>query len=244
MANPSFYLTTLNEIIKQTFYSASDYDFIKTLTGIKRKEYMKIKKELSSERIYFKHLAYRYYQVRGKEISLFRYEKWNKLIYYLIRAKKPEIIVETGVFDGITTSFFLKALEKNNKGHLYSIDLPAYNTIDGSTHRMDFTTLPRGMEPGWIIPEKLRKRWTLYKGASKDYLEPLLKEHGKIDFFLHDSLHTYENMIFEYEVAWPYLIEDGIMASDDILWNPSFYDFSKKVKRKYLSKYRFGAMKK
>jgi len=242
--NPSFLPTTLKEICRQIFFTASDYDFIKFLTLCSRKKFKGIRKELEEEKEFFKNLEETYHEVRKKQISLSRYETWNKLIYYIIRIKKPEIVIETGVFDGITTSFFLRALEKNEKGHLYSIDLPAYKTIDGSTHRMDFTTLPEGMEPGSIIPDNLKKYWTLYKGTSKEHLPPLLEKVKRVDFFLHDSLHTYENMLFEYETVWPSLAEGGILASDDILWNPSFYDFAKKVNRRYLGKYRFGALKK
>lgn len=242
--NMNFYFTTAKEIFKQCFHCKSDYDFIKNFTSVSYKEYKELKQDLKEDKKFFGKIEDKYYLVRKKKISIKKYEAWNKLIYYLIRAIKPVTVIETGVFDGITTSFFLKALKDNGKGHLYSIDLPAYDTINGSTHRMDFTTLPGGLDVGWVIPEDLKKNWTLYKGPSSEHLEPLLKRLGVIDFFLHDSLHTYENMLYEYETVWPFLKDGGILASDDIMWNPSFQDFSEKVNREYMGKYKFGALKK
>jgi len=71
-----------------------------------RKKFKEIRKELEEEKEFLKILEETYHEVRKKQISLSRYEAWNKLIYYIIRIKKPEIVIETGVFDGITTSFF------------------------------------------------------------------------------------------------------------------------------------------
>jgi predicted O-methyltransferase YrrM len=238
------YFITINEIIRQTFFAKSDYDFICTFTSTTHKNFKVIKKDLYEDINFISSIEKKYYQIRGKKLSLLKYEEWNRLLYYLIRLMKPEIIVETGVFDGMTTSFLLKALKENNMGHLYSIDLPAYETIKGSTHKMRFTTLPAACDVGWVIPSDLKDRWTLYKGSSRDHLKPLLDKLGHTDFFLHDSLHTYENMLYEYETAWPYIDEGGILASDDILWNSAFYEFAGKIKRDYLSKYHFGILKK
>jgi predicted O-methyltransferase YrrM len=54
----------------------------------------------------------------------------------------------------------------------------------------------------------------------------LLDELGEIDFFIHDSEHSYECMTFEYQQAWKYLKPGGLLVSDDISWNASFDDFS------------------
>gem|GEM_PF-4501569 len=45
------------------------------------------------------------------------------VIYSVVRATKPEIVVETGVNNGISTYFILSALERNDSGLLYSIDI-------------------------------------------------------------------------------------------------------------------------
>lgn len=60
-------------------------------------------------------------------------------------------------------------------------------------------------------------------------VEPLLNALGSIDFFLHDSLHTYDNMLFEYRAAWPFLKEDGLFLSHDVGRNAAFFDFAGEV---------------
>ena len=160
-------------------------------------------------------------------------EGWPELLYVLVRLKRPKIVVETGVFDGISSAVILQALEDNQEGKLISIDLPATSIIPESTHRMKETTLPVGCEPGWAIPDYLRGRHDLILGDSQEILPNLLKENSLIDIFLHDSLHTFEHQWFEYETVWPHLSDGGLLLSDDVLWTSAFHQFSKKVKRPY-----------
>lgn len=169
-------------------------------------------------------------------------EGWPELIYILIRIQKPSFVVETGVFDGISSAVILQALQDNNKGRLISVDLPAQKTIEFSTHRMKETTLPPGKQPGWAVPDYLRSRHKLLLGNSKEVLPGVFKDHPSIDVFLHDSLHTYEHQWFEYEIAWPHLIKGGLLLSDDILWNPAFYKFSKEKNRPCYIFSGFGAI--
>lgn len=144
-------------------------------------------------------------------------------LYTMLRILKPEIVVETGVEVGGTTAFILKALEDNNKGTLYSIDFPDYELVH-----------IRGKEVGFVVPEGLKKRWVLKIGKSKDLLPNLLDEINKVDVFLHDSEHSYANMMFEYATVWPYLTEGGLLLSDDISMNKALRDFSKGLKRKLI----------
>ncbi len=53
----------------------------------------------------------------------------------------------------------------------------------------------------------------------------------EIDVFLHDSIHTYENMMFEYKTSWPYIKKGGILLSDLMPANSAFFDFCKHVNR-------------
>jgi predicted O-methyltransferase YrrM len=141
-------------------------------------------------------------------------------IYALVRLLRPERIVETGVADGTTSAYILRALEDNGRGHLYSIDLPSEQ-------------LPPGMAPGWIVDGALRRRWTLRIGASSELLEPLLNELGSVDVFLHDSLHTYDNMLFEYRTAWPFLKTGGLLLSHDVGRNSAFFEFASEVGKRW-----------
>jgi len=105
-----------------------------------------------------------------------------------VRFARPRMVLETGVFDGRSSAVILQALHDNDNGTLVSIDLPATDTIDGSTHRMQDTSLPPGCQPGWAIPDYLRGRHRLELGDSKELLPALFEEYADVDIFLHDSL--------------------------------------------------------
>ena len=81
-----------------------------------------------------------------------------------------------------------------------------------------------------MVPTDLRNRWHLYLGDAKELLPRLLQTLGTIDIFIHDSLHSYEHMLFEFQTAWPHLRGGGVILSDDIDANCAFYDFAAEVK--------------
>jgi predicted O-methyltransferase YrrM len=140
------------------------------------------------------------------------------LLYLLARLAKPRRIVETGVASGVTTSFLLQALRDNREGNLISIDLPNADPD---------AIIPPGHSAGWIIPESLRARWDLRIGDARELLPATLAE-SPVDMFLHDSLHTYEHMTWEYDEAWNALIAGGLLLSDDIAFNRAFQDFCRR----------------
>lgn len=140
--------------------------------------------------------------------------KESATLYLLVRLMKPDLIIETGVSAGVSSTYILRALHDNNKGELHSIDLPPDN-------------IPSGKECGWLVPETLRTRWYLHIGDAKDLLEPLLESLQRIDFFIHDSLHTYDHMMWEFRTAWQYLNLRGVMLAHDIGRNMAFSDFMK-----------------
>jgi hypothetical protein len=118
------------------------------------------------------------------------------------------------VASGASSAYLLSALHDNNKGRLFSIDLPPED-------------LPGGKSPGWVVPKHLRERWSLHIGDSRDLLKPLLTEIGEIDRFIHDSLHTYEHMMWEFRTAWEYIRPNGLFLSHDVGANEAFFDFMK-----------------
>lgn len=151
----------------------------------------------------------------------------NAYLYAFCRYFKPEIVVETGVHYGSSSAFILKALKDNGNGQLYSVDLPdvTYARDDRSIHH---DALPYKGTTGFAVFPELRKNWTLIIGDSKIELPKLVNEIGvgNIDIFHHDSKHTYEHMLFEYQTVWPALKDKtGLLMSDDVLWNSAFQDF-------------------
>ncbi len=151
------------------------------------------------------------------------------VLYALCRRQKPDIVVETGVASGMSSSYILCALQKTEHGELYSIDLPWPETITYpgryfmSAHVS--TVVPREKQSGWIIPDYLRHRWQIIQGRSSEKLAPLLEKVGTVDIFLHDSEHSYQNMLWEFQTAWAHLKAGGLLLSHNIDTNNAFSDF-------------------
>lgn len=152
-----------------------------------------------------------------------RNEAYFISLYFLIRELKPETIIETGVHRGVSSLFILQALYDNNKGELFSIDLPLAEYITDSNVSTK-SILPTD-KVGICVPEHLKKKWNLILGDSKEELPKVLKKINSLDVFLHDSKHTYEHMIWEFKTVWPHLNSKGVLISDDTNWNESFRDF-------------------
>jgi predicted O-methyltransferase YrrM len=156
-------------------------------------------------------------------------------LYRLLREVRPQVAVETGVCNGVSTAFLLLALEDNGQGELHSIDLPE---VAGEEYEQGTfwdgkggAVIPPGKEPGWMVPVNLRHRWHLVLGPSRNELPPLLERLGAIDFFMHDSEHSYECMSFEFRAAWEALREGGVLVADDVNVNTAWDEFVREVGR-------------
>jgi predicted O-methyltransferase YrrM len=156
-------------------------------------------------------------------------------LYRLLRDVRPRVAVETGVCNGVSTAFLLLALEDNGEGELHSIDLPE---VAGEEYKQGTfwdgkggAVIPPGKEPGWMVPPELRDRWDLVLGRSQEELPPLLDRLGAIDFFMHDSEHSYECMSFEFRAAWDALREGGVLVADDVNVNTAWDEFVGEVGR-------------
>ena len=154
-------------------------------------------------------------------------------LYAVLRTLRPKIAVETGVANGFSTAFALLALEQNGEGELHSIDYPRRIDENAAAFHEGIGSVgvPADHESGWLVPEQLRERWTLRLGRSQDELPPLLAGLGTIDFFLHDSEHSYECMRFEFASAWAALRDGGILVSDDVNSTAAFPEFAREQRR-------------
>jgi len=149
-------------------------------------------------------------------------DKSGVFLYLLCKLSKPERIVETGVAYGLSSMYVLQALEENEKGFLHS--------IDGV-----FSPWQTREMIGSAIPSNLKNRWSFHFGSSAENLNNVLSSMNSMDIFLHDSLHTYKNMMFEFEMAWPYISSGGFLISDDIGDNNAFYDFCTKLNLDFIT---------
>lgn len=134
----------------------------------------------------------------GQDIDIGRF----KVLYAVVRLTEPDVVLETGVHDGLSSAVFLHALSQNCNGRLISIDLPT-------------TELPLGARgPGWLVPDELMGRWELILGDSRKHL-PKVVNAARIDTFHHDSDHSARHQEFELRTVRPFLASDGILLLDD-----------------------------
>jgi hypothetical protein len=91
----------------------------------------------------------------------------GKVIYALVRALRPQMVVEVGVDSGGTSTHILSALAANGEGHLWSVDIAA--------------------NCGLNVPEPLRDRWTFVNADALSVELP-----ARADFCFEDGSHAYE----------------------------------------------------
>lgn len=130
-------------------------------------------------------------------------EELAQLCYSMVRLTTPSTIVETGVGRGVTSYYILRALKKNGRGHLYSVELPPLK-------------FGARQDVGRLIPSSLRSRWSLIFGPGVPEIKKLHDKLKEIDMFVHDSNHTYLNQLAEYKIALAWLKRGGILISDDV----------------------------
>lgn len=199
-------------VTKQLRRGHTEIDEISSLTRIARELMLKLRAQYTPDEV-------------AKGIGAVPGLK-DVLLYLLIRERKPEIVIETGVAQGVSSSFILSALRKNGRGTLTSIDMPNYNPngLDYPTggERRDNVWVKPELGSGWIVPQDLRSVWNLIIGRSSKVLPGI---EGQVDFFFHDSEHSYDNMTFELEWALSHLSDGGVICCDDISWNRAFHDF-------------------
>ena len=149
-------------------------------------------------------------------------------LYVICRLVKPDVVVETGVANGFSSSFILNALEINGRGDLYSIDLP--NQPGQEIEE----------EVGWLIPDNLKHRWHLTIGSSQQELPLLLQNLKKVDIFFHDSDHSYDHMMMEFTAVWKYLQPGSYLLADDITDNDAFRDFAEEKNTAWCTFFKTG----
>ena len=164
-------------------------------------------------------------------------------LYVIVRALRPEKVLETGGTPGKSTAFILRAMQRNDCGHLYTVDLPPDYVPEAQLQSREgyHEALPAGTASGWIVPTELRLRHTQVIGSSREQLPRLLKKLQTVDVFLHDSDHSYENMTWEFEIAFRNIVKGGLLLSDDVLANDSFSDFCRMHQLSSVNVYNLGA---
>lgn len=157
---------------------------------------------------------------KGVRVGPETLQGWNdgdaglaRAIWCLTRHLLPRNVVETGVLHGVTSRFILEALKRNGIGHLWSIDLPPLEPV-------------WRREVGIAVDDRLRERWSYIEGTSKRRLPDIVSRLGQVDVFIHDSLHSEQNVRFEVDLAFSALRPGGAIVVDDIDANWGFRTFT------------------
>jgi predicted O-methyltransferase YrrM len=146
--------------------------------------------------------------------------RWNAeqqlftLLYALVISKNPDLVVETGVANGISTNAIMKALEKSKKsGTLHSFDvLPETSKAYRGNGNWKFHLLNMKKAHTQLIDE--------------------IQHLAKPELWLHDSNHAYRWQKFEFLLAIKSLRSGGILISDDIDASPAWAELAGTVFRK------------
>jgi len=160
-------------------------------------------------------------EVAGIRAGPASFQGWNdgdaglaRAIWCLVRHLRPQNVVETGVARGVTSRVVLEALERNGQGHLWSIDLPPLERV---WHQ----------QVGVTVRDRHKSRWSYIKGSSRRRLPGLLAQLGQIELFIHDSLHTERNLLFELEQTWTAVRPGGAVVVDDVDVSGGFKFFTR-----------------
>jgi predicted O-methyltransferase YrrM len=114
--------------------------------------------------------------------------------YAIARLLAPQLVIETGVHDGLGSLLLLRALERNGgDGRLVAFDInPAAGWIPG--------------------PDP---RYELRIERAVDGLSTVLASSPPVGLFIHDSLHSYDNERAELELGAARLAPDGVLITDN-----------------------------
>jgi predicted O-methyltransferase YrrM len=121
------------------------------------------------------------------------------------------VVVETGVYSGMSTYFILQALgQRVDSGVLISID-PKYTNRDDAIGRVAQIEL----RPYWKGRIQLFNKWEFVSGKSLHVLSSIVEKYPEWDIFVHDSDHSVQNMHWELSFALKHVKPGGLIVIDD-----------------------------
>ena len=133
------------------------------------------------------------------------------LLYALVRALKPSAALETGVAAGHSTRAILTAMDKNQRGVLYSSDFP-YFRVSGGRKLI-----------GYVVPEEIRYRWKLLTQGDRKNLKQILSDkYLRFEFVHYDSDKRKSSRLWFYSKIKSYLSNQYVLIFDDIQDDLSF----------------------
>ncbi|GHK04212.1 hypothetical protein SY2F82_60090 [Streptomyces sp. Y2F8-2] len=136
----------------------------------------------------------------------------HELLYFLTRLLTPQVVLETGVAAGWSTTAFLTAIRSNGKGHLYSSDFPFFRIPDPERF------------VGYLVPEQLKGPWTLRLKGDRSNLDEILRPGVKVDLVHYDSDKSRGGREWFARRIAGHLAPNAVIVMDDINDNLFFRD--------------------
>lgn len=153
----------------------------------------------------------------GKKKDKNRCDYGSKLaLYSIIRALKPEIVVENGVEVGFTSIVLCEALRKNieegYKARFYGLDISE--------------------NAGYLITVS-----TKYKDFAEMKYDDAIKSLGtleKIDFYFSDGLRTYQYEKEEFACLRQKLKDNSVVITNKATFSKALFELASNLNRKYV----------
>jgi predicted O-methyltransferase YrrM len=139
-----------------------------------------------------------------------------ELLYLLTRLIRPALALETGVAAGWSTSAILAAMRANESGLLLSSDFPFFRLADPERYI------------GYVVPDDLKRRWTLRTKGDRRNLEEFLLPDTRVDLVHYDSDKTRNGREFFLRRVRPHLTNRHVIVMDDIQDNLVFREYAER----------------
>jgi len=130
--------------------------------------------------------------------------------YVLVRIYKHKVIVETGTDKGLGSLVIQLAIEKNQMGTLYTLDIDEYS--------------------GSLFDKEDLKKIKFLIGDSVQNMQKI----NEIDFFIHDSDHSEEHEKKEIRAVASKLTNNAIVISDNSHVTDVLFQWSKETNRNFI----------
>jgi hypothetical protein len=193
------------------FESDADPGWVAELAGASLSRAESAVSEAAEERALFRHLE-REHQSEGRHHYVEIDAPFE--LYAAVRLTRPLHVVEVGVSSGVSSAYILKALERNGRGTLHSIDLPKPEARVGGGPAHASWSIPRGRASGWAVPFPLRGRWDLRLGDKRNVVPLLAEELRRVDLFLYDVPHNDIRDWAEFQTVDRRMRQGGIAIAD------------------------------
>lgn len=168
--------------------------FVSSTFKVSSREVLGFFEELDNDNEFKNELRTNLKKSRVKGVTSLNFSFGRRYAWYaIVRILQPAIVIETGTDKGLGSAILSQALRKNGSGKLYTID-----------------TNP---ESGALIKSVyFQSNIHVIHGYSSEFIQSFSE---KIDFFMHDSDHSYENESLEYQLISEKLSDKGLVASDN-----------------------------